>query len=78
MAMTRGYVQKWRPPPTVDDYMWEVQQNMWWGEKERARRQILWLMDIFLGDDDGKGSFSKIEGGKGEEGENGSEGVECH
>jgi hypothetical protein len=74
----RGYVQKWVPPPTVDDYMFEVQQNLWWGEKERARRQIIWLMEIFLGDSDGKGSFSKIEGGESEETKGEDGGVECH
>jgi hypothetical protein len=50
----QGYRQKWVPPPTVDDYMWEVQQNIWWGEKDRAKRQLMWLMERFLGDEDEK------------------------
>jgi hypothetical protein len=49
--MPQGYVQKWLPPPTVDDYMYEVQVNIWWGEKDRARRQIIWLMETFLPDE---------------------------
>jgi hypothetical protein len=55
--MALGYRQKWLPPPTLDDLMYEVQVNMWWGEKERARRQLVWLMEKYLGDDDEKAPF---------------------
>lgn len=52
MPMQRGYVQqRWLPPPTIDDYMYEVQMNIWWGEKDRAKRQIIWLMEQFLKDE---------------------------
>lgn len=68
MALER-YRTTWKPPPTLDDYMYEVQLNIWWGEKDRAKRQLLWLMDIFLGDDDEKTAFSKIQGSTEEEGE---------
>ena len=52
MSMQRGYVQqKWLPPPTIDDYMYEVQMNIWWGEKDRAKRQIIWLMEQYLKDE---------------------------
>lgn len=75
--MRRGYIQKWLPPPTTDDYMWEVQQNMWWGNREKAKQQLMWLMYTYLGErDDEETALRKVEGRKGEEGED--VGVECH
>jgi hypothetical protein len=64
-----GYRQKWLPPPTIDDYMWEVQQNIWWQNKDRARRQLIWMMEQFLGDNHEKATFSEISGCETEEGE---------
>jgi hypothetical protein len=66
----RGYVAKWLPPPTVDDYMYEVITNVWWGEKERAKRQLIWLMDRYLGEEHGEEtSLREVEGGESEKGE---------
>jgi hypothetical protein len=70
-----GYVTKWIPPSTIDDFMYEVQWNLWAGEKERARRQILWIMDRYLGDDNEEAPVSKGQGREGEKGENHRE---CH
>lgn len=63
-----GYRQKWLPPPTIDDYMYEVQMSLWWDRKDRAKRQLLWLMDRYLGDSDEKASISEGTGFEKEEG----------
>lgn len=84
MAAKRGYVTtKWLPPPTIDDYMYEVELNVWWNERERAKRQLIWLMEIYLGESDvetknteEKAALCEVESRPGEEGEN--DGVECH
>lgn len=64
-----GYVSTWRPPPTVDDLMYEVQVNIWWGEKDRAKRQLLWIMDRFLGEEDEKAAFRESPSCEEKEGE---------
>lgn len=73
MAGIVSYVkEKWLPPPTIDDLMWEVSMNIWHYDKERAKRQLIWLMDRYLGDtDDEETAVSEGEGSKGEEGEGG-------
>lgn len=48
-----SYRQKWIPPATIDDYMFEIIQNVWWGNKERAIRQVIWVMENYLGDENG-------------------------
>lgn len=75
-----GYITKWLPPPTIDDYMWEVQQNIWWQEKERAKRQLLWIMERYLGENhenEEEAALCEVPSSKGEEGKDVG-GVECH
>jgi hypothetical protein len=51
--------------------MWEVQENVWWNHKDRARRQLIWLMERFLGDNNEEAAFGEIPSRKKEEREDG-------
>lgn len=66
----KAYRQKWLPPPTIDCYLYEVQQDIWWGHRSRAKRTLLWLMEKYLGDDHEKeASLEEGDSSEGEEGE---------
>lgn len=30
--------------PTLDDYMFDIAQDTWWGRKEKAKERLIWLM----------------------------------
>lgn len=68
-------ISKWRPPQTVDDYMCDVQMSLWYNERERAKRQLLWLMEMFMRDEDEKTYISKIRRVESEAGEDDNQGA---
>jgi hypothetical protein len=43
-------------PRTVEDWLDEIQMDIWYGQKETAIRRLIWLMDqtIFDEEEDGK------------------------